>query len=109
MSVKKYFPIVALLYMICGCLQHATAQTPQNVVWTNVVNATAAGNTLTKTSGCNCCPDAGATFQQSLTPTGGYMELTSGALTAQRFAGISNDNPGTGWQEIDYAFRLSRN
>src|SRR5689334_18406885 len=106
MSVKKYFSLVALLYLICGCAQYATAQSPQNVIWTNVLNATATGNTLTKTSGCNGCPDAGATSQQTITSGDGYMEFTVGALTGQRFAGLSNDNPGAGWQEIDYAFRL---
>ena len=106
MSVKKYFSLAALLYLICGCAQYATAQSPQNVIWTNVVNATATGNTLQKTSGCNGCPDAGATSQQTITSGDGYVEFTVGALTGQRFAGLSHDNPGTGWQEIDFAFRL---
>ena len=106
MQLKKYFPIVFLLYILCGCVQHAIGQSPQNVVWTNVVNATATGNTLQKTSGCAGCPDAGATSQQTITSGDGYMEFTVGAVAGQRFAGLSNDNPGTGWQEIDFAFRL---
>lgn len=108
MQVKKYFSIVVLLYILSGCAQAAVAQggSPQNVVWTNVVNATATGNTLQKTSGCNGCPDAGATSQQTITSGDGYMEFTVATVAGQRFAGLSNDNPGTGWQEIDFAFRL---
>lgn len=45
---------------------------PQNLVWTNIVNATATGNTLQKTSGCNGCADAGATSQQTITSGDGY-------------------------------------
>ena len=53
MSLRKCIPLVALLFIIFGCVQHTTAQTPQNVVWTNVVNATPTGNTLQKTSNGN--------------------------------------------------------
>ena len=106
MQLKKYFSIVVLLYILSGCVQHAIAQSPQNVVWTNVVNATATGNTLQKTSGCDGCPDAGATSQQTITSGNGYMEFTVRTVAGQRFAGLSNDNPGAGFQEIDFAFRL---
>jgi len=37
MSVKKYFSLVALLYLICGCAQYAASQSPQNVVWTTLI------------------------------------------------------------------------
>lgn len=70
MQVKKNFLKVVLLYLLSGCLQAALGQgggSPENVVWTNVVNATATGNTLQKTSGCDGCPDAGATSQQTIT------------------------------------------
>ena len=107
MQVKRYFFIVVVLYTLSVCVPDAMGQgSPQNVVWTNVVNATATGNTLTKTGGCPDCPDAGATSQQTITSTGGYMEFTVGAVAGQRFVGLSNDNPGTGWPEIDFAFRL---
>src|SRR5215213_887859 len=106
MQLKRYFPIVVLLYILCGCVEHAVRQSPQNVVWTNMVNATATGNTLQKTSGCDGCPDAGATSQQTVTSAGGYIEFTIRTVTGQRFAGLSNDNPGAGFQEIDFAFRM---
>lgn len=102
-----------LIGLICSLLTFLTAPvvaqgggSPQNVVWTNVVNATATGNTLQKTAGCDGCLDAGATSQQTITSGDGYMEFTVGAVAGQRFVGLSNDNPGTGFQEIDFAFRL---
>ncbi len=108
MQVTKPFVIVVLLYILSGCVEVAMGQSgsPQNVVWTNVVNATATGNTLQKTSGCDGCFDAGATSQQTITSGDGYMEFTVGAVTRQRFAGLSNGNTGSGFTEIDFAFRL---
>jgi hypothetical protein len=57
---------LALIGLICSLLTFPTALgqgggSAQNVVWTNVVNATATGNTLQKTSGCDGCPDEGST------------------------------------------------
>ena len=107
MQVKKYLPIVTLLYILSGCVHAALGQgSPQNVIWTNVVNATATGNTLQKNSGCDGCADAGATSQQNIASGDGYMEFTVGALAGQRFAGLSNGNSGAGFTEIDFAFRL---
>ncbi|MCA1614554.1 MAG: hypothetical protein LC795_09850 [Acidobacteria bacterium] len=75
-------------------------------MWINLVNTTATGNNLQKTSGCDGCADAGATSQQAITSGDGYFEFTVSSLVGQRFAGLSNGNGGTGWQEIDFAFRL---
>jgi hypothetical protein len=80
--------------------------TAQSVIWTNLVNATATGNTLQKTSGCDGCPDAGATSQQAIASGDGYFEFTVSSVAGQRFAGLSNGNDGTSWTEIDFAFRL---
>ena len=63
-----------------------------NVIWTNLVNVTATGNSLQKTAGCNDCSDAGAWSQQSIAASNGYLEFTFtetdkirvGALTATR-------------------------
>lgn len=80
--------------------------TAQQVVWTNVFNATATGNTLQKTSGCDGCADAGATSQQAIASGDGHFEFTVSSVAGQRFAGLSNGSDGIGWTEIDFAFRL---
>jgi Concanavalin A-like lectin/glucanases superfamily/Bacterial Ig domain len=78
----------------------------QNVAWTSLVNATATGNSLQKTSGCDGCQDAGAVSQQQIASGDGYFEFTATETDALRFAGLSNGNPGTSAAEIKYAIRL---
>ncbi len=78
----------------------------QNVAWTNLVNATATGNSLQKTSGCDGCGDAGAVSQQQITSGDGYFEFSAPETTTLRFAGLSNGNPGTSDTEIKFAIRL---
>ncbi|MBI2157832.1 MAG: Ig-like domain-containing protein, partial [Candidatus Rokubacteria bacterium] len=53
----------------------------QNATWTNLVNVTASGNSLLKTSGCDGCYDAGAVSQQQLTAGDGYAQFTAGDAT----------------------------
>src|SRR5262245_57894954 len=57
--------------------QAVTLPPPQTVSWSNVVNASASGGTLTKTAGCNGCDDAGGTAQPSLLFGSGYIEFNS--------------------------------
>src|SRR5206468_892759 len=47
----------------------------QDVVWINLVNVTAAGNSIQKTGGCDGCADAGATSQQQIASGDGYFEF----------------------------------
>ncbi|MBI4526179.1 MAG: fibronectin type III domain-containing protein [Deltaproteobacteria bacterium] len=77
-----------------------------NVVWTNLVNVTATGNSLKKTSGCNGCADAGATSQQTIASGNGYVEFTAAETSTLRFLGLSNGNAGTTGGEIKFAIRL---
>ncbi|HKT31097.1 MAG TPA: LamG-like jellyroll fold domain-containing protein, partial [Gammaproteobacteria bacterium] len=60
----------------------------QNVVWTNVVNATVNGNSVQKTSGCDGCADAGAVSQQQISGNG-YLQFTASETTALRVAGLA--------------------
>ena len=83
------------------------AQSPQNVVWTSVVNCTVSGNSLQKTAGCNNCADAGAVSQKAITSGDGYVEFTASEQTTGRMIGLSNGNPGTTATEISYGILLS--
>ena len=60
--------LVAAAYLITGFV--GTQAQTTGVVWTNVVNATAAGSTLQKSAGCDGCEDAGGHSQQSLSADG---------------------------------------
>src|SRR5256885_2245390 len=51
-----------------------TGGTPQNVVWTGMVNCTASGNSLQKNGGRDDSADAGARSQQALASGDGYLQ-----------------------------------
>ena len=78
----------------------------QSVVWVSQVHATATGNSLQKTSGCDGCLDAGAISQQRISKGDGSVSFTASETAALRFAGLSVGNLGTGAGEIAFAIRL---
>ena len=61
------------------------------VAWTATVNVTASGATLTKSGGCDGCPDAGAVSGQEIS-NGGWFEFVP-TLGGRMYAGLSQD----GW------------
>jgi Bacterial Ig domain len=77
----------------------------ENVVWTNTVNATATGNSIQKTGGCDWCEDSGATSAQQFTGNG-YVEFTASETTTQRAIGLSSGNRDTSYADIDFAIML---
>jgi hypothetical protein len=79
----------------------------QSVTWTNIVNATVIGNVLQKTGGFDGVDDAGATSQQQLTAGDGYVQFTVGETNTFWLGGLSNGNQGTGFAELDFAFRFN--
>ena len=77
----------------------------QNVVWTSAVKVTVNGNSITKSSGCDGCADAGAVSQQTIASGNGSVEfkMSAGAYLS---VGLGNGNPGTTGNEIKYALRM---
>jgi hypothetical protein len=75
----------------------------QSVIWTSVVNATATGNSLQKTAGCDGCADSGAVSVQTIASGDGYVELEASETNTLRAIGLSrvNTDPSTG--SIDFA------
>jgi RHS repeat-associated protein len=74
----------------------------QSVSWQNVVGASVAGNSLTKTAGTGW-GNAGASSAQSITAGDGYMELTVSDTTTYRFCGLSNGNSNADYTDVDFA------
>jgi hypothetical protein len=68
----------------------------QAVQWSMLVNATANGNSVTKTGGCDGCGDSGAVSQQRIGP-GGYVEFTASETGSLRSIGLgeSATNPNS--------------
>ncbi len=77
----------------------AGTATPASITWSNPINVTASGTSLTKTAGCDGCFDAGALSQQQIAGGNGYAQFTAGASGPLRIAGLtpsfSMANPGT--------------
>ena len=79
----------------------------QDVVWTNLVDTTATGNSLEKTAGCDGCW-AGAISQQMITAGGGYVEFTVTQADKRIWAGLSNNGKaGVSGADIDFAVSLN--
>jgi hypothetical protein len=69
------------------------------------VNVSVTGNSLTKTSGCDGCPDASAvsSAQISGSGTGQFVAAEAGTL---RYVGLAYGGAGTAPGDINYAIRL---
>jgi hypothetical protein len=78
---------------------------PGPVEWMYTVNVAATGNSLTKTSGCDGCPDASAVSLAQITGTGigQFVAAEAGTL---RYVGLAYGGVGTAAGDINYAIRL---
>jgi RHS repeat-associated protein len=75
-----------------------------NVTWTNLVGATASGNSLSK-SGADGW-DAGGISTQTIGSGDGYVEVTATEINKHRRFGLSNGNSNQSWDDIDFCFYL---
>ena len=107
LSAKRLKTILLMLALPFLPYQNTGAQQEQNVAWTNIVNATVSSNVLRKTSGWDGVDDAGATSQQELTAGDGYVQFTVGETNTFWLGGLSRGNQGTGYADIDFAFRFN--
>src|SRR5262249_23483341 len=78
----------------------------QPVAWTNLVNVTANGSSVTKTLGCDGCYDAGAVSQQQITGASGYAQFTAGATGPLRLAGLAQSFSAASASSIAFGIRL---
>ncbi len=83
--------------------------TSANVAWSNPVNVTASGNSITKTTGCDGCSDAGAVSQQQITGANGYAQFTADASGLLRLAGLTSSFSLTNPASITFGIRLQGN
>lgn len=79
------------------------------LIWEQVVNAVANGNSLTKSGGCSGCADAGAVSKQALGSGDGFLEFTISGSQKQHYAGISVAQAGTSFAQMDHALSLQGN
>jgi alpha-tubulin suppressor-like RCC1 family protein len=81
----------------------------EDVVWTAAVNATAAGNDLTKSGGVSNTWDAGATSTMGIVSMDGYVEVTASETTTNRMFGLSYGQTNQAYGDIDFALYLAGN
>jgi hypothetical protein len=79
---------------------------PQTVVWRNLMNVTASGNSLTTSSGCDGCADAGALSQQQIVSGGGYLEFTASETDSLPTIGFRSGSTDAKTTEIPHPVRL---
>src|SRR4026207_2141307 len=99
-----------LVFVACTCVtlvRPTVGADEQFVTWTNLVNVTVADTVLQKTGGWDGVDDAGARSLQGLTAAAGSTEFTVGEATTFLLAGLSHGNDGTGYADIDFAFRFN--
>ncbi len=111
----KRFSLAMALALVAACSSKSTptpssyngdALAPTDVVWTQLVNATASGNSITKSGGDPSLDDAGGVSAQSLGAGDGWLEVTVADPNAFRFVGLAHPHAGTSDGAIDFAFRL---
>jgi hypothetical protein len=80
----------------------------ERVAWVDAVNATATGNSLRKTAGCDGCYDAWAVSDQQIAPGADYAEaeFIAGDATTFRVVGLTHAFAETTPAGIDFGIRL---
>src|ERR1700730_6647048 len=93
-----------LLVGVAAALSTAVPLTAQTLAsWGTPVKVVAANGTLTKSGGCEGCPDSGA-HSVARVPGDGYAEFRPGA-NQRIIAGLGTDlSAATDSSTIDYAF-----
>lgn len=96
---SSFFGVALALFLATP----AAAQTP--AAWEQAVNVAAASGALTKTGGCNQCPDAGA-FSLARLSDAGYAEFTPASGHRLAVGLTAEAVPATNGQLVDYSFSL---
>ncbi len=80
--------------------------TTENVTWTEHVNATSAGNTLSKTNGTTAW-DASAVSSKAIDSPDGYLEVSASLSPKIAMAGLAYGNSNSGYSDIDFALYMA--
>jgi RHS repeat-associated protein len=78
------------------------------VVWTNVVGASASGNTITKTTSADAY-DAGGASVNVIRDGSGYVEFSAIETNTYRMAGLGHGDADQGSGDVDFGILLGAN
>jgi hypothetical protein len=104
---RRWASVCCLCLVVAGYLDPRAEASSTTVVWTELVNTAVTADVLQKTSGCDGCFDAGAISTQQITSGDVYIEFTIAGTNTLFMAGLSHGNSGTGFADIDFAFRFN--
>ncbi len=99
--------VIASLALLPTSRGQVGAGTPQNVIWTGVVNCTISGTSVQKTAGRTDSADAGARSQQTVTSGDMLFEFTAGDSGKTLFCGLTHAAISTDFTDIDFAIKLT--
>jgi uncharacterized repeat protein (TIGR01451 family) len=77
------------------------------IIWTNLVGVSVTGRTLTRSGIPNW--NAGAASTRALLSGDGYVEAIASETTTTRMFGLSRDNSGFDWTDIDFGLYMHSN
>jgi hypothetical protein len=112
-GMRMRWPVCLVLVLVVGCADMdgeaaiGTSRSPISVTWTNVVGASATGDSLLKTNPLNSW-NAGA-VSVSRIEGDGYVEFTTGENTTAKMVGLSAGDDGQSYSDIDFALFLKAN
>jgi hypothetical protein len=99
---RRVIALLATIALTLASPPSTAAQSASPVEWIEAVKVAAAAGEVTKTAGCNECPDAGAVSAAQLTGDG-FIEFT--ALPGHRIlAGLGSDLSASTSLATDFAF-----
>jgi hypothetical protein len=104
--VRHCLAIVLPLLLVVPAIATGASMAPQQVIWAELVNASAVPGALRKAGGCDGCADAGATSAQRLTGGDGYVEFSARETEAVRYVGLTDETAGINPDRFAFAIRL---
>jgi hypothetical protein len=106
--VRQCLAITIPILLAAPAIAVGDAVSQEQVVWADLVNASAAPGALRKAGGCDGCADAGATSAQRISGGNGYLEFTARDTAALRYIGLTDETAGINPDRFAYAIRLQQ-
>src|SRR5262249_23604305 len=104
--VRQFLAIVVPLLLAPPTGTAVSSVVPQQVVWADLVNASAVPGAVRKAGGCDGCADAGATAAQRISGGDGCVEWIVRDTAALRFIGLTDETAGINPDRFAFAIRL---
>jgi alpha-tubulin suppressor-like RCC1 family protein len=110
MQLSRSKPITRLIGLVViasiwFCFSVPTFFADEPVIWTNVIGASASGNTLTKTAADGSW-NSGAVSTQVVRDGYGYMEFSADQANTELMAGLSFGDTNQDWTDPDFGINL---